>query len=208
MGRRSVRFRLLRRRFDDLAHGRRRPQSVTAVTQQIKPQIYPRVDERRPLSSNIAKPKLSFKPHGTGRSIERHGSLWPERICDYGKKEDIRVRQRGSPKEKIAAKPVPPPYDNELTYFRAVILEGAKEDDLSSLETNVTVTEILDAARRSARKENSQFRRKDRLCPARADFWARRHENRRITRSRQTTCSRCTFSRTLECSRQTPEADR
>jgi hypothetical protein len=34
--------------------------------------------------------------------------------------------------------------------LRAVILEGAKEDALSSLETNVTVTEILDAARRSA----------------------------------------------------------
>jgi predicted dehydrogenase len=34
--------------------------------------------------------------------------------------------------------------------LRAVILDGAKEDGLSSLETNITVTEILDAARRSA----------------------------------------------------------
>jgi predicted dehydrogenase len=33
---------------------------------------------------------------------------------------------------------------------RAVIVDGAKPDALSSLETNVTVTEILDAARRSA----------------------------------------------------------
>jgi len=31
-----------------------------------------------------------------------------------------------------------------------VILDGAKPDALSSLQTNVTVTEILDAARRSA----------------------------------------------------------
>jgi hypothetical protein len=31
-----------------------------------------------------------------------------------------------------------------------VIVDGAKPDELSSLETNVTVTEILDAARRSA----------------------------------------------------------
>ena len=50
----------------------------------------------------------------------------------------------------IAAKPVPAPYDNSLSYFRAVIIDGAKEDGFSSLETNVTVTEILDAARRSA----------------------------------------------------------
>ena len=46
---------------------------------------------------------------------------------------------------------MPAPYDNELSYFRAVILEGSKEDGLSSLETNVTVTKILDAALRSAR---------------------------------------------------------
>jgi hypothetical protein len=35
---------------------------------------------------------------------------------------------------------------------RAVVVDGAKEDPLSSLETNVTVTEILDAARRSAKE--------------------------------------------------------
>jgi hypothetical protein len=34
--------------------------------------------------------------------------------------------------------------------LRAVVLDGAPADGLSSLETNVTVTEILDAARRSA----------------------------------------------------------
>jgi len=45
---------------------------------------------------------------------------------------------------------VPAPYDNSLSYLRALILGGAKEDSLSSLETNVTVTEILDAARSSA----------------------------------------------------------
>ena len=69
------------------------------------------------------------------------------------KKDDIRVRRaEDKQEEQLAAKPVPAPYDNELSYFRAVILDGAKEDGLSSLETNVTVTEILDAARRSAQK--------------------------------------------------------
>ena len=52
--------------------------------------------------------------------------------------------------KQVAAKPVPAPYDNELSYVRAVIVDGTKPDALSSLETNVTVTEILDAARRSA----------------------------------------------------------
>jgi predicted dehydrogenase len=67
------------------------------------------------------------------------------------KKDEVRVRRAEDKQEQqLSAKPVASPYDDELSYFRAVILDGAKEDGLSSLETNVTVTEILDAARRSA----------------------------------------------------------
>jgi predicted dehydrogenase len=67
------------------------------------------------------------------------------------KKDDTRVRRKGeNAAQQVAAKPVPAPYDSELSYVRAVIVDGAKPDALSSLETNVTVTEILDAARRSA----------------------------------------------------------
>ena len=68
-------------------------------------------------------------------------------------RDDLRVRRGGddrNPEEQIAAKPLPAPYDDELAYLRAVIVDSAKEDKLSSLGTNVTVTEILDAARRSA----------------------------------------------------------
>jgi len=67
-------------------------------------------------------------------------------------RDEVRVRRgdADSHEEQLAAKPVAAPYDNSLSYLRAVILEGAKPDGFSSLETNVTVTEILDAARRSA----------------------------------------------------------
>ena len=58
------------------------------------------------------------------------------------------IQTSGAPADQ-RAKPVPAPYDDELSYLRAVIVDGAKEDALSSLDTNVTVTEILDAARRS-----------------------------------------------------------
>ena len=132
----------------------RRPQSVTAVTQQIKPQIYARVDDEATIILTYPK----------AQAIIQASWNWPLDRKDmevYGqsgyvitvKRDDIRVRRaEEATEEKIAAKPVPAPYDSELTYFRAVILEGAKEDNLSSLETNVTVTEILDAARRSARE--------------------------------------------------------
>jgi len=66
------------------------------------------------------------------------------------KRDDIRVRRAGGQEEQIAAKPVPEPYDNSLSYLKAVVIDGMKPDGPSSLDTNVTVTEILDAARRSA----------------------------------------------------------
>jgi predicted dehydrogenase len=129
-----------------------RPETVTAVTQQIKPQIYPRVDDEAtiiltyPRAQAIVQASWNW-PFGR-KDMEVYGQTGYA-VTVQG--NDIRVRGTGkSSEEQIAAKPVPAPYDNELSYLRAVILDGAKEDALSSLPTNVTVTEILDAARRSA----------------------------------------------------------
>jgi predicted dehydrogenase len=129
-----------------------RPLTVTAVTQQIKPQIYARVDDEATIILTYPK----------AQAIIQASWNWPFDRKDmevYGaagyaitvKRDDVRVRRSGEDHEQqIAAKPVPAPYDNELSYLRAVIMGGKKEDALSSLETNVTVTEILDSARRSA----------------------------------------------------------
>jgi scyllo-inositol 2-dehydrogenase (NADP+) len=131
-----------------------RPETVTAVTQQIKPQIYRRVDDEATIILTYPK----------AQAIVQASWNWPFDRKDmevYGqtgyvitvKRDDIRLRRGGEDKEQqVAAKPRPAPYDSELSYLRAVILDGAKEDALSSLDTNVTVTEILDAARRSAQE--------------------------------------------------------
>lgn len=129
-----------------------RPQTVTAVTQRIKPEIYAHVDDEATIVLTYPK----------AQAIVQASWNWPFDRKDmevYGqtgyaitvKRDDIRVRRKGeNADQQIAAKPVPAPYDNELSYVRAVIADGAKPDALSSLDTNVTVTEILDAARRSA----------------------------------------------------------
>jgi predicted dehydrogenase len=47
--------------------------------------------------------------------------------------------------------PLAAPYDDPLHFLEAVLSGQVEEgDSLSGLKTNVTVTEILDAARRSA----------------------------------------------------------
>jgi predicted dehydrogenase len=129
-----------------------RPQTVTAVTQQMKPEIYSRVDDEATIILTYPKAQAIVQaswnwPFGR-KDMEVYGQTGYA-ITVAG--NDLRVRRSGaSTEEQLAAKPVPAPYDNSLSYLRAVIIDGAKEDGFSSLETNVTVTEILDAARRSA----------------------------------------------------------
>jgi len=130
-----------------------RPLTVTAVTQQIKPEIYARVDDEATIVLTYPK----------AQAIIQASWNWPIGRKDmevYGQtgyaitvaRDDLRVRQNEQDPEKQVAMKLPAPYDDELAYLRAVILGGAKEDALSSLDTNVTVTEILEAARRSAKE--------------------------------------------------------
>ena len=130
-----------------------RPQTVTAVTQQIKPDIYAHVDDEAtivltyPHAQAIIQASWNW-PHGR-KDMEVYGRTGSAITVQS---DDIRVHTGAdnNPEERLTAKPLPAPYDDELSYLRAVIVDGAKEDGLSSLDTNVTVTEILDAARRSA----------------------------------------------------------
>jgi predicted dehydrogenase len=133
-----------------------RPETVTAVTQQIKPDVYPQVDDEATIILTYPK----------AQAILQASWNWPFDRKDmevYGKtgyvitvkRNDIRVRRgvtgnEDNPEEQVAAKPVPTPYDNSLSYLRAVVVSGMKSDGPSSLGINLTVTEILDAARRSA----------------------------------------------------------
>src|ERR1700676_4954514 len=129
-----------------------KPLSVTAVTQQIKPDVYPHVDDEATIILTYPK----------AQAILQASWNWPFSRKDmevYGRtgyvitvgRDDLKVRRAGEKEEQtIAAQKVPFPYDDSLAFLRAVVLDGLKPDRLSSLETNVIVTEILDAARQSA----------------------------------------------------------
>jgi predicted dehydrogenase len=129
-----------------------RPLSVTAVTQQIKPEVYPHVDDEATIILTYPK----------AQAIVQASWNWPFDRKDmevYGRtgyvitvgRDNLKVRRAGEKEEQIvAAQKVRSPYNDSLTYLRAVVLDGLKPDGLSSLETNVIVSEILDAARQSA----------------------------------------------------------
>ncbi len=128
-----------------------RPDSVTAVTQQIKPDIYPRVDDEATIVLTYPR----------AQSIVQASWNWPFSRKDmevYGQKgyaitvgrDELRVRLPKKEEKLTAAKPLAAPYEDSVTYLRAVVLGGLKPAGPSALETNVIVTEILDAARQSA----------------------------------------------------------
>ena len=129
----------------------RRPEAVTAVTQRIKPDVYPRVDDEATIVLTYPK----------AQAILQASWNWPFDRKDmevYGQtgyvitmsRDDVRLRREGAEEERVAAKPLPAPYDDPISCLRAVVLAGAPPDGLSSLATNMIVTEILDAARQSA----------------------------------------------------------
>jgi predicted dehydrogenase len=134
-----------------------RPETVTAVTQQIKPDIYPRVDDEATIILTYPKAQAILQaswnwPFGR-KDMEVYGQTG---YVITVQRDNVRVRrsvggnEQESHEEQIAAKPLPAPRDNSLSYLRAVVVNGMTPDGPSSLDINLTATEILDAARRSA----------------------------------------------------------
>jgi predicted dehydrogenase len=135
-----------------LMHGET-PLTVTAVTQHIKPKIYPRVDDEATIILTYPKAQAiiqgSWNWPFARKDMEVYGA---EGYVDTVAENGLRIRLPGEAAEHSAtADPLKPPQDSPLHYLAAV-LNGSvtPQGDLNSLDTNVTVMRILDAARTSA----------------------------------------------------------
>jgi glucose-fructose oxidoreductase len=130
-----------------------RPASVTAVTQTIKPEIYPRVDDEATIVLTYPKAQAILQASWNWpfdrKDMEVYGQTGYVKTI---KKDELEVRLAGQDETKrIEAKAIAPREDDSLHYLRAVVRDGLKPEGLGSLELNVVVAEILDAARESAR---------------------------------------------------------
>jgi len=136
-----------------LMHGET-PQTVTAVVNHDKPQIYPRVDD----DSTIV---LQY-PHA--QAVIMGSWDWPFSRKDmevYGAtgyaitvgSDQVRIRHEHDTEEHLETAAGLPPQDRDSLTYLVAVLRGqlVPKGDLSALDTNVIVTQILDAARESAR---------------------------------------------------------
>ena len=132
--------------------GGARPVSVSAVAQTFKPAVYPRVDDEATI--------VVAWPEAVG--IIQASWNWPFDRKDleiYGrtgqaltvKRDAVRFRLEGKDESEVPSPALAAPEDDTLRYLAAVVRGQIRPAGLSSLENNLIVTEILDAARESSR---------------------------------------------------------
>jgi predicted dehydrogenase len=135
-----------------LMHGEA-PVSVTAVTQTDKPDIYPRVDDDATLILRYPKAQAVLMPSWNWsfarKDLEVYGNAGYAITVGSDR---LRVRYRGQQTEsQTTAPPLSKSESDSLDYLASVLRGQLKPDgDLSSLDTNMVVMQILDAGRRSA----------------------------------------------------------
>ena len=140
-----------------LMHGQT-PLSVTAVAQTDKPGIYPRVDDEATIILRYPKTQAILQPSWnwpfSRKDMEVYGATG---YAITEASDHLRARYAHQTAEsEIPVPPLADPRRTSLDYLAAV-LRGqlnpgtGPNADLTSLDTNLVVMQILDAARESAR---------------------------------------------------------
>jgi predicted dehydrogenase len=136
-----------------LMHGQA-PISVTAIAQTEKPDIYPNVDDEATVLLHYPKAQAVLMPSWnwpfSRNDMEVYGATGYAITSGADK---LRVRYAGDKAETVVSAPeLPKAESNSLDYLAAVLRGEIKPDgDASSLETNMVVMQIMDAARRAAK---------------------------------------------------------
>jgi predicted dehydrogenase len=129
-----------------------RPDSVTAVFQHLQPDAYPRVEDEATIIVTYPRAQAILEaswnwPYGR-KDMQVYGAsgalFIPDRNTLLLRKGDVQV-------STLPVADLPDAESNPVSYLAAVVRGQLKPSGLSSLEANLVVCEILDAAKTSAR---------------------------------------------------------
>ena len=133
-----------------------KPLSVSCITQQIKPEIYPRVEDEATILLTYPKTQViiqaSWNCPFSRKNTEiygQHGYL----ICED--RNNLNYRWKDSKQQVNEMIPENmAPFNDPFSFLTVVVRKTItfQPFDLSSLENNMVVMEILDAAKESAQK--------------------------------------------------------
>ena len=134
----------------------RKPESVVAVTQQIKPHLYPKVDDEATIILSYTDAQAILQASWNWNYNRKDMEVY----CKSGyvlcpNRDEMKIMRT----EKVGAitqnaTSLKPPFDDPFSYLEAVVRGKitVAPSDLSALENNMTVVEILEAAKISARE--------------------------------------------------------
>jgi predicted dehydrogenase len=136
----------------------KRPLTVTAVTQQLQPENNPKVDDEAIIILTYEKSKAVIQPSWNwpiGRKDMEVYGLTGAVFADNRNTLRVRIAEGyGDFKEEVMELPErESPHNDPFALFAAMIRNEVKlkPNDLSSVENNLIVVEILEAAKESAR---------------------------------------------------------
>lgn len=133
-----------------------RPESIMAITRQFKPHIYPKVDDDATILVQYpgmqAVIQASWNWPFSRKDMEVYGETG---YVFSDNKADLRFRFKTDTIERRSALPsLAAPFDDPFAYLAGVVRGNIRIPafDPSSLENNMIVMEILEAAKKSARE--------------------------------------------------------
>ena len=130
------------------------PLSVTAVALTDKPAIYPKVDDDATIIIRYKGAQAVLQPSWTWTFARKDMEVYGTKGYVVTEAAD-HMRARYVPEKtesEVSVPPLPDDQQSSLDYLAAVLRGQVKaEGDLSSLDTNMIVMQILDAARESAK---------------------------------------------------------
>ena len=130
-----------------------KPLSVLAVTQQMKPEVYPHVDDEATIILVYPKAQAIIQASWNWPFNRKDMEIYTERAYAIADREGIQFRSPSETKPRfIKIEPPGKPYHDPFAYLAAVVRREipVHPSDLSALENNMIVMEILEAAKKSA----------------------------------------------------------
>ena len=131
------------------------PNEVFAVTQQIKPEIYPKVDDEATIILTYNKSQTIIQASWNWNYGRKDMEIYTQSgfIKCLNRNDMVVMRSEKDGERPLQAPDLEAPYNDPFTYFMALIRGEVEQapHNLSSLENNLVVMAILQAAMTSAK---------------------------------------------------------
>lgn len=137
------------------------PETVTCVTQQTKPDIYPKVEDDAIIVLTYPKTQVVIQASWNWTYGRKDMAVYGKNgyvICENNKDMKIRTNGEDGPKS-IIADPLPKGVHDPFAYFSKLVREDlpVKRFDLGSMENNLIVVQILEAAKHASKTGKTVF---------------------------------------------------